>query len=242
MKENKLLTAISSRDQIYHKLGRCICTYQQVELLYKHYLKFRYIAKDFGEELKGANSHDKATLGNVVSEFFEKPKEVKKHLTFSYEIEYVDEELRKRQLEALVEKRNYLVHHFILDWDGDCEESCKEVLGKLSQYHEEARVELKGIQATLKHIEEAARTLNDPLIRARLLNPNFNALYELATIRPKEWISLGEAGKYISNETGVCFTKSPFRNGFKKLSDFIEDSSYFTINRIDGELYFKLSS
>ncbi|EDM25776.1 hypothetical protein LNTAR_15207 [Lentisphaera araneosa HTCC2155] len=165
-------------------------------------------------------------------------------MTISYEIEYADKDLKKRQLENLIEKRNYLVDHLIQDWDGDCEGSFKEVLDKLTQSHEEARVELKDIQEKLKGLSELMTVnmtaLKDPVTQVRMMNPNFNALYELAISRSKEWISLNEAGKYILKTTGVCFTKSQFRDGFKKLSDYMNNSEFLELNTVDELICFRI--
>ncbi|MUJ39422.1 hypothetical protein [Aliivibrio fischeri] len=169
-----LLTDLIS--EVQRKIGRNIILFQQLEGLLKYVLTFREIDGYISElqdiiEVKKA-SIDKQTMGQLVGQFTENKNQNESirsaddhkepHISFKFWIDNEDFYLNKKEsLSKLVQERNKLVHHLLLDLDLKSIDSCELISKRLDIQCEHIRSEIKATQSFIKVLTDGRKTMSE---------------------------------------------------------------------------------
>lgn len=169
-----LLTDLIS--EVQRKIGRNIILFQQFEGLLKHVLTFREIDGHISElqdiiEFKKA-SISKQTMGQLVGQFTENKNQnesirsaddhVEPHISFKFWIDNEDFYLNKKEsLSKLIQERNKLVHHLLLELDLKSIDSCERISKRLDIQCEHIRSEINATQSFIKALADGKKTMSE---------------------------------------------------------------------------------
>lgn len=169
-----LLTDLIS--EVQRKIGRNIILFQQLEGLLKYVLTFREIDGHISElqdiiELKKA-SISKQTMGQLVGQFTENKSQnesirsaddhVESHISFKFWIDDEDFYLNKKEsLSKLVQERNKLVHHLLLELDLKSIDSCERISKRLDIQCEHIRSEISATRSFIKALADGKKTMSE---------------------------------------------------------------------------------
>ncbi|MUK94797.1 hypothetical protein GNP80_20535 [Aliivibrio fischeri] len=169
-----LLTDLIS--EVQRKIGRNIILFQQLEGLLKYVLTFRDIDGHISElqdiiELKKA-SISKHTMGQLVGQFTENKSQNESirsaddheepYISFKFWIDNEEFYLnKKKSLSKLVQERNKLVHHLLLELDLKSIDSCKHINKRLDIQCEHIRSEINATQSFIKVLADGKKTMSE---------------------------------------------------------------------------------
>lgn len=151
------------RKEVVYKVGRNVLLFQQMERVLKYLVTHSAFSATASEMASKFDRHkqsvSKRTLGMVVGDFLagSKPEPAPEvltepHLSISFDFEL--EESVRVQIEALVDERNYLVHHFLEGIDAESKESWVKASGRLDIQEDE-------LDKATDHLRKLAQALSD---------------------------------------------------------------------------------
>ncbi|HDU8571232.1 TPA: hypothetical protein RG687_001002 [Vibrio parahaemolyticus] len=171
--------------EVQRKIGRNILMFQQLELLLKYVVANGKIS-GYSSELEDIVASQKATvnkktMGQLVGQFietsnpsitknsneFEGIEEVKEpHFSFDFGIECDESSYleRKDSFSKLVQERNELVHHLLLELDITSIDSCKQVEARLDEQREKILFEIKNVQSVAEALLNVRKIMSDFLL------------------------------------------------------------------------------
>ncbi len=214
---------------IEQKIGRNLLLLQKIEYLLKYIVKHHNISAPISQLNKITKQKEDnlatQTMGTVLSQYLDQmnttsDKNIENlnfegesfHISFETQYNYNEVELERTKimLTEILEERNYLVHHIIIDFDGDSHESCQNIENKLDEQRDKVLIVLKNLQVTVKEIIQFKNQLLNFIESGKfeqemyclMLANDFPLLIELARIsinkhREDGWTSLAVAGKVI---------------------------------------------
>ncbi len=162
------------------------------------------------------------------------------HISYEINFDISKEEFEKKEklLSVILEERNNLVHHFIVDLDVSSIDSYKEIEIKLDEQRDFLLPELKDLQSKSNAIEELLkperfkRVLKDSYYLDMV--ENFPLIVELANISMEKhrldgWVSLGLAGSIIRQNIPDEVEKLKEKYASKTLKSLISERQIFEI-------------
>lgn len=168
--------------EVERKVGRNILMFQRLELLIKQVVatgKVSGYVSEFEDIVASKKATvNKKTLGQLVGLFIETSnpsksensaeleefEELKEpHISFDFGIEcdessYIE---RNESLSKLVQERNELVHHLLLELDITSIVSCKKVEARLDEQCEKIRFEIKNVQTVAETLSRSKKILSE---------------------------------------------------------------------------------
>lgn len=263
---------IDLQQQVQRKLGRCLIRLQQVELLVKalwiDHEHFAYAGEFEAAQAERRGQVADKTLGTVLKaltgsyltadsddEAEDDPKLDTTRISFRFKssirLSEEDYAQTKANLEALVEMRNALVHHFVESFDLGSESGCREADAHLDTCFGMIDAQLKVMQGWAKtHMEAkeaAARFILSEEGRRFMffgILPDGTIDWEttpiVAVLREAEqslskdgWTSLDAAIKWLSQKYP---DKQPAEYGCSRWRHLLHESKLFEIRRATSEL------
>ncbi|ELA7385304.1 MULTISPECIES: hypothetical protein [Vibrio] len=169
--------------EVERKVGRNILMFQRLELLIKQVVATGKVS-GYVSELEDIVASKKATvnkktLGQLVGQFIETSNSSKSetsaelgefeelkepHISFDFGIIECDESSyieRNESLSKLVQERNELVHHLLLELDITSIVSCKKVEARLDEQCEKIRFEIKNVQTVAETLSRSKKILSE---------------------------------------------------------------------------------
>lgn len=170
MNTDQDLSAI--RDEVFQKIGRNLVNFQRIELMLKYLIANGQVSGYMSElkqiQEKKLEGVKKKTLGTLVGEFVETTfqssdtstdttaelKEPYIYFSFSVEADADFYGSKKRELKALVDDRNDLIHHLLPRFNTESIDSCLEIRDYLDQQRERLIPEYEYLKSTIESFEE----------------------------------------------------------------------------------------
>ncbi|MUK62731.1 hypothetical protein GNP81_16305 [Aliivibrio fischeri] len=163
-------------NEVQRQVGRNIILFQQLEGLLKHILTFQEIDGHISElqdiiEFKRA-SLSKQTMGQLVGQFTENNNQNESirsdndhkepHISFKFWVDNEEFYLNKnKSLSKLVQERNKLVHHLLLELDLKSIDSCEHISKGLDIQCEHIRSEINATQSFIKALADCKKTMSE---------------------------------------------------------------------------------
>ena len=251
-------------DEVQRKIGRNLLLLQKMEHLLKYLVLHSKISgpidqlNDIREQLK--DKLQTQSMGVVLSQYLEQIKttsnqnmedanikgdssqilcEIEYNYTNYTDIEY-DE--KKSILNKILEERNDLVHHMILNFDESSIDGCRVIEIKLDEQRNCLLPELKDLQSKVKILHEVQQKYLELAKSGRLekdfyylyMVENFPLIVELAKISIKKhrsdgWVSLGLVGKMIRQDMPDEVKKLKEKYASRTLKSLISETKIFEI-------------
>lgn len=170
------------KDIVLQKIGRNVVNFQRIEGMLKYILS----TTNFKGSIKGLSSvldrkkqeNFQKTLGTLTKDYFklfnskedmhEYPSDRKEQwISFSLKIENEEGTLpqQKAEIEFLVSERNRLIHQMLINFNPDCEESCKSLIEELDKQNEMILREYKYFQSLCESVHTAKKLLAKDLLK-----------------------------------------------------------------------------
>ncbi len=246
---------------IEQKIGRNLLLLQKIEYLLKYIVKHHDISapiSQLNQIVKQKEDNIKTqTMGTVLSLYLNQinatsDKNIEDtdfegdlfHISFEIQHNDSEKELERKKwmLTEILEERNYLVHHIIIDFDEDSHESYLNIEKKLDKQKEKILIELKNLQNTVKTIMQFKNQLLNFIESGKLeqemyylmLVNDFPLVIELAKISIKKhnedgWTSLTVAGKLIKENIPDEIAQLKSKYNHKTLKSLLLDEKIFEI-------------
>lgn len=251
-------------DEVERKIGRNLLLLQKMEHLLKHLVLHSKISGPI-DQINDIHKQTKdklqtQSMGVVLSQYLEQNKptsnqvmedskikgdsgqtliEVEYNYTNYTDLEY-DE--KKSILNKILEERNDLVHHMILNFDESSIHSCREIEIKLDEQRDSLLPELKDLQSKVKILHEVQQKFWEHGRSQKLakdfyyldLLENYPLIIELAKISMlkhtlDDWTSLGIAGKEIRKLIPDEVEKLKEKYASKTLKSLIAKTKIFEV-------------
>jgi len=163
-----------SRSTTYQLIGRNVLLFQQMEQLLKIILPRSTVSISANTDVQSLSERrhaavEKCTLGNLVNRFIDEvynpnepiPTEDSGQLSITSAIRWKFPDSAKRdaqiqRLRDLVDGRNHLIHHIILNIDFDSPESWSSIQGDLEIQQRQILSEIKKLQQLINTMKKAA--------------------------------------------------------------------------------------
>lgn len=249
----------NSINEVERKIGRNLLLIQKIEYLLKHIVSNSKISGNFSQLQDIQKTHEeklsKMSMGQVLTQYLnhinpsiannQKFPNSESEIQVSFEIDFnlSKEEFEKKEnlLLEIVKERNDLVHHFILDFDENSINSCKDMEHKLDEQKKRLLPELQHLQTLTQVIQKVQNHREEylsgfvekELYHNVLLNDQILVL-ELAKLSIQNdgldgWISLGFAGNYIRNMMPEEVNKLKDKYGYETLKPLIQNTKMFEV-------------
>ncbi len=251
-------------DEVQRKIGRNLLLLQKMEHLLKYLVLYSKISGPIDQliDIQKQNKDKLQTqsMGLVLSQYLEQIKttsnqdmeDVNKKgnssqilIEIDYKLtNYTDKEFdeKKSILNKILEERNDLVHHMILNFDESSIDSCREIEIKLDEQRDCLLPELKDLRSKVKILDEVRQKFLESGRLKRGLQDhyyldtieNFPLIIELANIslekhRSDGWTSLGLAGRLIRQNIPNEVEKLKEKYTSKTLKSLISKTMIFEI-------------
>lgn len=218
-----------SADEVLRRVGRNVVIFQQVEHLLKFlntHARFHAPASKFSERFdKHAASIRTKSMGELAGKLVDTVLQLDTddatpdvideawfgfRFTIETDAEFVDR--HAREMQALVDRRNELVHHFLPRWQATVEGAADDVLEYLDAQREEAVRMLERLQGWARTVDaarkehaaffasnEGQREIDLLLVRSSRLVLMLGQI-AMATPRHDGWTLLSSAGQLIKRD------------------------------------------
>jgi hypothetical protein len=156
------------------KVGKNVLNLQKLEGMLKTLVTLSRVGGGPGDLLKGHKERKEEisvkTLGSLVGEYIdtvymESPEtdgdlsdDAYMSITFRMEADDASIEATREAFSKLVEERNRLIHHRLLDFDIWSEESCRLLIAELDEQHQKIAPLYRNIQGQLNTLIEVQRS------------------------------------------------------------------------------------
>lgn len=256
---------LSIRNEVFRKAGRNLYLFQQVEKLLKHLniishlggpvSKIQQITQQRMDESHVSNMGP--LVRNLIENIYTTAEKIKAeeasneslcdikevHVRTRFNIETTPEyiETRKRELKALVEERNRLVHHIFSDVNHDSLDRYIEIDALLEEQRERIVAEHEYLRVMVNTFAESSKAhydfINSPagVKQVDLMLIQQSSLVQklieisLQAARPDGWTSLAKAGNDIKKLLPDAFDKLKEQFGFKTLKDVLLATELFDL-------------
>ena len=246
---------------IEQKIGRNLLLLQKIEHLLKYIIQYYNIfgpINEISEIVKQKENNLKTqTMGNLSSQYINQINTTSKtnyvdvnfkespfHLSFTiqHELNLVEFEKKKTLLKEIVEERNYLVHHIVIDYDEDSHKSYINIDKKLDKQKDKILIGLNDLKSTAKLIHEFKIQLKTFIDSGKMekemyylvLHNDSPLLIELSKIsitkhRKDGWTSLALAGKCLRENVPDEISQLKEKYNHKTLKSLLDSENIFEI-------------
>jgi len=244
---------IKIHDEVLRKIGRNLLNFQKIEFILKKIITISHIS---GHASNLQQNHERRAskinnqmMGNLVGQFFEEtlsnsnnlPNPITElnepHISISFNLN-VDEnfyEIKKKELKALVDDRNDLIHHLLPKLDTTSIQSCLEVEQYLDDQRERLIPQYDYLQSIIKIIADQINILSSEEVRKQfelsILQKSdlVSRLQEIAFQQCREdgWTSMNHAGHYLRKNLPDAIEQLESKYGHKTLKRVMLASELF---------------